>query len=413
MEARERLAHLFPREAVARRIASTCVVDAIGNGLFVTISAVYFVKVIGLSPAQVGIALSIAGAVGFAGMLPVGALADRMGAREVAAILFLSQGLLFALYAATQGFAMFLVVVSLQTLIERSSGPVRRALSAHLLGAAGQVGFQAYLRSVSNGGSALGSLLAALALQADSAPAYRCAVLVNALSFLVCARITARLPSVGRAEASAFRRRYNLRSDRAYVAVALVSGLIGLHDTLLVLGIPLVLVTRTAAPKSLLTAVFVLNMALVVTSQIRFARRAETLDGAVAAHRWACAAAMACMPLFLLAERSGVVVSAGALLGIALLVTMAELWRAGGAWGLSYGLAPPDRHGIYQATFGLGRALQLSVGPALVSTLVVRGGTLGLLVMAGVFAALGVIIGPTVRWAERTGPRLLAARADS
>ena len=57
--------------------------SAFGEGAFLTGSAVFFTAVVGLSAQQVGLGLSIAAAVQFACSVPLGRLADRIGAKRM------------------------------------------------------------------------------------------------------------------------------------------------------------------------------------------------------------------------------------------------------------------------------------------------------------------------------------------
>src|SRR5690349_21026465 len=52
---------------------------ALGEGTFMTGSAVFFTKIVGLSAAQVGLGLTCAGAAAFLAALPMGKLVDRFG----------------------------------------------------------------------------------------------------------------------------------------------------------------------------------------------------------------------------------------------------------------------------------------------------------------------------------------------
>lgn len=70
----------------ARRYRSLLLVagvDAIGTGLFMPVTALFFVRVGDLSIGAVGIGLSIAGFGGLLATLPAGSAVDRLGARGV------------------------------------------------------------------------------------------------------------------------------------------------------------------------------------------------------------------------------------------------------------------------------------------------------------------------------------------
>src|SRR5215831_4905086 len=83
----DRLRVYIPARGAGRTLALVSFIDSIGTGLFLAGSAIFFVRSIGLSAAQVGLGLSIAGVVGFATTVPMGVLGDRVGPRRLFVLL--------------------------------------------------------------------------------------------------------------------------------------------------------------------------------------------------------------------------------------------------------------------------------------------------------------------------------------
>src|SRR5689334_7645809 len=82
-----------------------------GQGTFLTGSAVFFTQIVGLTAAQVGLGLTVAGAVSFVLAVPMGKLADVVGHRQIWAVSsFLSAGL-FAVWPFIDGMAGFLAMI--------------------------------------------------------------------------------------------------------------------------------------------------------------------------------------------------------------------------------------------------------------------------------------------------------------
>ena len=77
----ERLVRLAGPTPLVRRLSSQSVLSAFGDGVFLTGSAVFFTQIVGLSAAQVGLGLTIAGVVTFGLAVPLGKLSDRFGAK--------------------------------------------------------------------------------------------------------------------------------------------------------------------------------------------------------------------------------------------------------------------------------------------------------------------------------------------
>ncbi|MCW3842064.1 hypothetical protein ONA70_18355 [Micromonospora yasonensis] len=76
-------ARLLPVAGPARTLALAQLANSIGDGAFLVTSALYFTQVVGLSPGQVGLGLSLAWAAGLLAGVPAGHAADRRDARTV------------------------------------------------------------------------------------------------------------------------------------------------------------------------------------------------------------------------------------------------------------------------------------------------------------------------------------------
>ena len=74
---------LLPPRGVQRQLAAILFVDRSGTGIYFTLSALYFTRIVGLSTIQVGSGLSIAAVASIFVGVPMGHLADRIGARNL------------------------------------------------------------------------------------------------------------------------------------------------------------------------------------------------------------------------------------------------------------------------------------------------------------------------------------------
>ena len=68
-----------PPSPLAGRLATQSLLFALGEGTFMAGSAVFFTQVVGLSAAQVGLGLTIAGIAAFIAAYPMGMVVDRIG----------------------------------------------------------------------------------------------------------------------------------------------------------------------------------------------------------------------------------------------------------------------------------------------------------------------------------------------
>jgi len=408
---RRRLAGLLPTTGPLRRYAFVTLVDSVGTGLFLTGSTLFFTRVVGLSVAQVGLGLSIAGLAALLAAVPLGTLGDRFGHRRVWVALTVTEGLLYAAYPLIRSLPGFLLVVTLLAMANVGGAPLRGAYLSSIAGPELRVRAKAYNQAVYNVGWSLGALGAGVALQFDTRTAYAFLALANAASYLVAAGVLLTLPQVtpagsGRSAAGLFA----VFRDRPFLAVTVLNGLLMVYGAVLTVALPLWIVQRTDAPRWSVAGMFLLNTVLAVLLQVWASRGAETIGGAARVSRRAGVVLLLACAVFAV---SGAVPAAGALVVLCLggvLLTLGELWHGAGSWGLSYGLAPDDRQGQYLGAWAMGTRIYDAVGPVLVVALVLGLGPAGWLLLGGGFAALGVALVPVSAWAQR---RMAQASAGS
>src|SRR3954453_11626314 len=117
-----RLEGLAPDRGPLRRLAAGTLVSAIGNGAWYTSWALFLTHSVGLSPAQVGIGMTVAGILGVVFTVPLGWLGGRGGAREPFAVQLAVQGAAALGYAITHGLTMFLAVAAVSQIAASGTG---------------------------------------------------------------------------------------------------------------------------------------------------------------------------------------------------------------------------------------------------------------------------------------------------
>lgn len=397
-------ARALPPGPAGRRLVLLALVDAVGTGLFLAGSVLFFTRVVGLSTGQIGLGLSLAGVASFVSLVPLGVLADRWGAQPTLVALQAWRALWFAAYAFVPGMAGFLVVAIALGVAERPTVPITQAVVGAAVRPTERVRTLAIMRSVRNVGFSLGAVLATLVIAADTAPVYRLLVLANAASFAVAAVLLARLrlptrpraarrPSPGRALRS-FR-------DGGYVLLAACNGVLYLHTLLLAVAIPLWITEHTAVPAVTVGLVVLLNTVLAVVLQVPLSRGADA--PAVAGRRQfqAGVALAACCVLLVLTGEASAAAGIPLVLGATVALTLGEIWQSAGGWGLSYEYAPEDRRSAYLSVYNLGASTATIVGPALLTSAVVDQAAPGWLGLAAGFLAFGAAVPLLVR--RRTG----------
>lgn len=387
---------LVPPAGPQRVLALAQLTNSVGDGAYYVTSALYFIHVVGLAPARVGLGLTVAWAFGSLAGVPLGRLADRRGARGTAVLLALATGFAVASFLVVRGFLPFVLAACAYAAAQSGLAAARQALLAGLVSAGERTGLLARLQSALNAGLAVGAGLGGLALQAGTQAAYLGVFALDAASFLVCAGVLLRLPSVAPVPA---RKRHGLGvvRDRRYVAVTLLNTVLLLRMPLLSLGLPLWIAERTNAPTWLVSALFVLNTGAVMVFQVRMARAVTGLASATRAVRRSGWVMLAACAVFALSAGGSPWVAAGVLVAGAVLQVVAEMGQSAGSWQLSFDLAPADRVGEYQGFFGTGVTVARTLGPLVLTTLLVGWGTAGWLLLGGATLVASYAMGPAAR----------------
>lgn len=395
---------LLPPPGPARPLAAAQLTDSIGLGGYLVCSALYFTRIVELTPTQVGFGLTVGWAAGFLASVPLGHLADRRGPRGVAMLLALCTAAALVLFLFVRDFVPFVLVACLYSSALCGLNAARQALLAGLVAAGDRTRVRAVLASAINGGIAVGAGLGGLALQLDTEAGYLTVFALDAVSLVVSALVLLRLPVVApSAHGGAGAPMLAVLRDRPYALVAALNMVLQLHIPLITLAIPLWIVERTNAPGWTVSLLLVLNTVSVVLFQVRVASRVTDLAQASRYLRFAGVTLLAACVVFA-ASGFGAPgwVAVAVLVVAAALQAAAEMMQASGAWEISFGLAPEGRHGQYQGFFGSGFTVARMLGPLLVTTVVLGWGTAGWLCLGALFVAAGVAMGPAVRWAERT-----------
>ncbi len=415
-----RLVRLAGPTPLVRRLSAQSVLSAFGDGVFLTGSAVFFTQIVGLSAAQVGLGLTVAGVVTFLLAVPLGKLSDRFGARTVWALASLVEALLYLAWLAVGGLATFIAMMIVLELVSTASRAARNAYRFDVFPREERVSSNAYFRAARNVGYTLGALLAGVALATDSNEVIRAVPLATAVLLLLNAFLVSRLPAATHhAEEApleqvldeAGTRRSALR-NRGYVAMSVCGGVLATHQVLLNVVIPLWLVEETDAPRVLLAWLFGTNTVMAVALQVAAARGITTVaDSLRAERRGAFFFVLSCGIVLVTHDTVGWVTIALVWIGH-VTVTGAELFSSAGEWGLQAELSDPARRGEYQGVSQLGYTLGSVWAPAAYTFLAMEWGAQGWLVIAAIVVVAAVAIHPSARAAERYLTRVGADSAQ-
>lgn len=157
-----------------------------------------------------------------------------------------------------------------------------RTLVAHLFGGRTRVRYQAYQRSATNLGMAVGALVAVVPLQADTRDAYLAVFNANAVAAAVAAACVWFGPRVRRREPAGRAPRVGAFSDGPYLLITVLCGVLVARASMLTTAIPLWIGMDQDLPRGLAGVLLAVNTGLCVLLQVRLAGKADALTGA----RW-------------------------------------------------------------------------------------------------------------------------------
>ncbi|MGC5032497.1 MFS transporter [Micromonospora sp. DT229] len=398
------LEHLVPPQGPVRVLAVSNLARTFGNGILLSVSVLYFIRSVGISPTRVGLGLSLAAAFGMLISIPAGHVADRLGARNTAMAFVALQGALVCGYTFVGGFTSFVVLAALVVGAEAGADASRGALVAQAVPREQRVKARAYLRSVTNIGISLGTVVGGVALQLNTGTAYRTMLLVSGAAFILGALLFLRLRNehVTRHEEKASVGL--VLKDRPYLAVTALTAVLAMNDGLLTVALPLWIADRTDAPVAVFSAILLVNTIMVILFQVRASAGAETVQGGARALRRSGMLLAVCCGFFALAAGAPAWLAVVVLIVGALIHVLGELLYAAGSWALSYELAPEHAQGQYQGLFGMGGKVAKMVTPAITAVLIIGVGRPGWLIFGALLFTAGAITPFVARWAERTRP---------
>jgi MFS family permease len=406
-------------DPVLRALVTATTVARIGRGVFLSITVLYFIRVVGLNGAQAAIVLAAASGSSIVASFLGGWLADRWSARRLSFTFEAAAGLLLVAYAFVDTFAAAIVLAVSSGFLDALAQSSRSAVIARGFTGENRVHARAVLRTVTNLSIAAGSGIAAVALAIGTPVAYRVVIVLAGVVCALGAIPLLRLPSSVDADARVaetirtetgsvntaataaaereLRRDWRARSpwrDPRYLLLTLFSAMFGMQFGVAEVGVPLWITHATTAPDATVSVLLISNTVLVVLFQVRLSR--NTHDLRVAGRVSLIAGVLMAGACLVYAAAAGLPVAAAVSVLLLALVahTFAEILSQAGGWGLSFELADPVRAGAYQGVFGMTFSIASLVAPLLVNATAIALGFAGWAILAAVFlgSAVGIAV---------------------
>jgi hypothetical protein len=402
-------------------------IDWGGTGVWLTTSTVLMVRVVHLSPTQVGLGLTFGGVLGLAAVWPVTMATRRWPVRQVAMTVQVLRGLFFLSFLLVRSAPVYYLAAALVAVVDRPATSVNQILVSRYVPEKERTATLAVMHVAVNAGVMTGALLASVALLLPSRATLDTVVVTNSLSFLVAAWQVGRaaagpeaVPAVsasaggepraggGESVAEGGAGGGRTRLDWRFLLVTVGCAALALLFPLFNVEIPLWLTTRTSVPTVTVSFLFLLNTALVVVFQTRLTRWVTGIHHGVRAGAAGGLCVMCCCGVLAALPGLATWVATSGFVLAALLVTLGEMNQGSAAWTLSFGLSPAGDKTRALALFNVGQAAAFVLGPALCTSAVAWAGRAGFAIIAAIVAAGAGCVATGARHRVEAGPGQLS-----
>jgi MFS family permease len=405
------LGRLKPPSPLAGRLSVQSVIYAVGDGTFMTASAVFFTQIVGLSATQVGVGITVAGIVSFLVAVPAGKLADRIGPQRMWSLGAVGTAGMYAVWPFIDGFVAFLAMSIVLEAVNSAGGAGRGAYVLDVLPRNERVRSQAYMYSALNLGFTLGAALGGVALAFENDDVVRALPWLTAVLVLANAFWISRLPKAAHKErpapleaavaGAATEEVPGALRNRGFLATSFFGGVMQTNQVLLQIVIPLWLVEETDAPRVLLALLFATNTVMCIFLPMVASRGVRDVSTALRATRVSSVFFVAsCVITLVTHDTVGWLTIALVWLGH-VTVTGAELYFSAASWAFEAELSDPDRRGEYQGAANLGGTLGYVWAPAAYTFLAMSWGPTGWVVIAAIVVVATAAIHPSARKAQQ------------
>jgi MFS family permease len=390
----------FPDVGPHRRFVSALAIDAVGSGIWMPLSMLYFLHQTSLSLVQLGLAMTIANTAVIPIVPLLGSLVDRVGPRRVMQLGNAGAAAAFVLYPFAHSLATVTVLVFAASLTRSGFWGALGPMVTQITSRGEREIWFGFLQAMRNAGYGVGGVLAAVALTIGSGTAYQTVVLANAASYVLAFGLMLGVSGGGRPTGEA--RKEGARGgpwvafgDRGYRVLIAVIFCYALAETTLNVAMPVYFIDTLSLPGWVPGAVFVINTVMIGVGQGLVVRR---MTGVVRRRVLHTAIGFSAVSFVMLYAADALSVATGVVVVLAgaVVYTLGELTAGPVVAALSAEAAPAARRGRYMAATQLAWSMSGAVGPLLYSALLdtgplpLWGGTVAL---CAVWAGLVVLLG--------------------
>lgn len=369
----------FPVVGEHRRFVSAIAVDAIGSGVFLPVSLLYFLATTPLSLIHIGFALSIASALQLPFAPLLGGLVDKVGARRVLLAANLLEAVGFVGYVFANSFASVLVAAAVvqlgQTAFWGSYSPVVATIAAP----GERERWFGFLGALRNASFAVGGLAAGVAITIGTTTAYTAVVVVNAVSYVLAYLLILSVKAPRHVEVAAPAAASpagwsQVLRDRPYLLLVGTNYTYAMSAMALNVAVPVYLTHSLGLPGWVTGAVFTINTIMIGLGQ---GLVVNAMEGSVRANILAVGALFSAASYLILlsAEWTSVVIGVAVALAGAVVYTGGELIAGPVLSALATDAAPAHLRGRYVSIYQMSWTVSSSVAPISMTWLLEEGPT--------------------------------------
>lgn len=401
----------FPVVGPHRRFVGAIAVDAVGSGVFLPVSILYFLHTTSLALTTIGLAVSSAAAL----QLPlgpfVGGLVDRIGAKRVLLLANFLQGAGFVAYIFVSSFASVLAAAAIVQLGSTAFWSSFNPVVATIAQAGERERWFGFLGALRNASFAVGGIAAAIVVTLGTTSAYTMVVLVNAASYALAFFLLLSVPSHGqepvRAQAGGASTGWRqVLRDRPYGLLVTTNFTYALSAMVLNVVVPVYVTQSLGLPGWVAGAVFTLNTVMIGFGQ---GLVVNAVTGSVRANIVALGSLLYAASYLVLLSASWTTVWLGVVIALfgGVVFTGGEMVAGPVLSALATDAAPPNLRGRYVSLYQMSWTASGTVAPVAMTWLLEQGsvalwGALTFVAMSG--AALSVLLRSVLPQAATTVP---------
>jgi len=385
-------------------------IDALGSGLFLPLSLLYFQAVAGLPLSSVGLTLTAATLLTLPTTPATGILVDTFGAKRVLVASQLLQGAGFCGYLFVRTIPTLAITTVLITVGTRMFYTANATLVAEIAVPDERDRWYGLVGALRNAGIGVGSVFAGVMIALGSRTGYQLIVGANAVSFLIAAILLVQVrtnPRRQRPQATTGRQGYGVvLRDWPYMGFVVSNLALVVCSMVASIALPIFVLEALAAPRWTVGALSAFTTIFAVVGQpliIRLIeRRRRTRALAAAGIVRGCASAL--FALALLIPRPVLVPY---LVVVATLLTVGGMLHTPVAAALAADAGPVALRGRYLAVVEFSWGLAAALAPAMFTVLYAVGTAVPWFVMAGLAIAT---VAPTLLLERRLPPQAVRRR---